>query len=499
MIDCNGQWQVAGPDIPIFPVILAGGAGNRLWPLSRRDFPKQLIPLLGDQSLIQQTASRFTARNRFQPPLVIAGESIGFAVAEQLRAVGIKPTALVLEPIGRGTASAVAMAAMLAMEQHPAAVIVVAPSDHAIGDLVALHKCIATAVSAAERKLLVTLAIPPTRPETGYGYIEQGAPLAEIGGAFRVASFVEKPVSARAAQMVADGRYFWNSGMFIFGAGAFLAELERFQPEIIEAVRGALARRQADRDFLRPDAEAFAKSPADSVDYAVMERTEQAATVLFDGGWSDVGAWSELWAISEHDADGNALRGDVITEQARNCLVISDRQLTTLVGVEDLAVIVTHDAVLVSKLDQAQQVKRVVERLKRAGRSEVVLHKEVHRPWGYYQCIHEGEGFQVKRLTVKPSGRLSLQKHFKRAEHWTVVQGVARVTLDQENFLLHANESAYIPLGAVHRLENPGDVAMTLIEVQCGSYLGEDDIVRIDDDYGRSAIMASDSKVSSSV
>ncbi|HVO02097.1 MAG TPA: mannose-1-phosphate guanylyltransferase/mannose-6-phosphate isomerase [Candidatus Cybelea sp.] len=472
---------------PVIPVILAGGAGNRLWPLSRQEYPKQLIPLLGDKSLVQQTALRFADRSRFEAPLVIASDAIRFAVAEQLRAVGVTPMALVLEPIGRGTAPAVATAALLALERHPDAVIVVAPSDHAIRDVAALNESVATAVAAARQGLLVTFSIPPSRPETGYGYMEHGAAVPGISGAFRVSSFVEKPVAARAAEMIAGGRHYWNSGMFILGAGQFLAELERFQPEILQATRDALARRQADLDFLRLDAEAFAKSPADSIDYAVMERTERAATVPLDAGWSDVGAWSELWAISERDAEGNATRGDVLAEQSKNCLVVSDRQLTTLVGVENLAVVVTEDAVLVSDLAKAQDVKRVVERLKQANRSEVVLHKVVHRPWGYYQGVHEGEGFQVKRLTVKPGGRLSLQKHFKRSEHWTVVQGVARVTRDHETFLLKANESTYIPLGAVHRLENPGDTEMTLIEVQCGSYLGEDDIIRLDDAYGRTA------------
>jgi mannose-1-phosphate guanylyltransferase/mannose-6-phosphate isomerase len=497
--DLDRESKLADTDVPVVPVILAGGAGNRLWPLSRQEFPKQLIRLVGEKSLVQQTALRFAKPSRFEAPLVIAGESIRFSVAEQLRAIGVKPMALVLEPVGRGTAPAVAVAAMLALEQHPDAVIVVAPSDHAIGDLSALNEAIATAVLAARRKFLVTFSIPPSRPETGYGYIEHGAAVPGINGAFRVASFVEKPAAPQASEMVVDGGYFWNSGMFVFGASQYLAELERFQPEIVHAVREALTRRQADLDFLRLDAEGFAKSPADSIDYAVMERTDQAATVPLDAGWSDVGAWSELWAISERDRDGNALRGDVLVEQAQNCLVVSERQLTTLVGVKDLAVVVTDDAVLVSDLAKAQEVKRVVERLKRLGRSEVVLPKVVHRPWGYYQGIHEGEGFQVKRLTVKPGGRLSLQKHFRRSEHWTVVQGVAGVTRDHETFLLHANESTYIPLGAVHRLENPGETEMTLIEVQCGSYLGEDDIIRIDDDYGRSAVKESDLKVSNAV
>jgi mannose-1-phosphate guanylyltransferase/mannose-1-phosphate guanylyltransferase/mannose-6-phosphate isomerase len=470
---------------PVIPVILAGGAGNRLWPLSRQEYPKQLIALVGDRSLIQETAVRFKDPARFAAPLVIANEAIRFIVAEQLRAVGIKPMALVLEPIGRGTAPAVAVAAILASETHPDAIIMVAPSDHAILDLPALQAAIATATTAAGRDFLVTFSILPSRPETGFGYVERGAALPDLAGAFRVASFVEKPPAARAAEMVKGGRHFWNSGMFMFGARRFLTELERYAPEILAAANAALAGHSRDLDFLRLDPEAFARSPADSIDYAVMERTERAATVPLDAGWSDVGAWSELWAISERDSEGNVRRGDVIIEQARNCLVVSDRQLTALVGVDNLAVVVTEDAVLVADLGKAQEVKRLVERMKEAGRGEVVSHKLVYRPWGYYQGLHDGVGFQVKRLTVKPGGRLSLQKHFKRSEHWTVVEGVAQVTRDHEVFLLNANESTYIPLGAAHRLENPGTEQMTLIEVQCGSYLGEDDIIRLDDAYGR--------------
>ncbi|HVT54071.1 MAG TPA: mannose-1-phosphate guanylyltransferase/mannose-6-phosphate isomerase [Dongiaceae bacterium] len=470
---------------PLIPVILAGGSGNRLWPLSRQEYPKQLIALLGERSLIQDTALRYGDRARFGAPLVIANDAIRFTVAEQLQSVGVTPMALVLEPVGRGTAPAVAVAALLAMENDPDAVIIVAPSDHAILDVPALHRAIATAVQAAQAGHLVTFSIPPSRPETGYGYIEHGPALGEAAGAFRVASFVEKPPLARAEAMLAGGTHFWNSGMFAFRAKDFLAELERFQPAIVAAVRAAVAGRGTDLDFVRLAAEPFAASPSDSIDYAVMEKTARAATVPLDAGWSDVGAWSELWAISRQDAAGNATRGDVVLEGAKNCLVVSDRRLTALVGVENLSVVVTDDAVLVSHLSAAQDVKRVVERLKEAGRNEVILHKVVHRPWGYYQNLHDGDGFQVKRLTVKPGARISLQKHFKRSEHWTVVEGTARVTRGDETFLLQANESTYIPLGTAHRLENGGDTPMTLIEVQCGSYLGEDDILRLDDAYGR--------------
>jgi mannose-1-phosphate guanylyltransferase/mannose-1-phosphate guanylyltransferase/mannose-6-phosphate isomerase len=470
---------------PVVPVILAGGAGNRLWPLSRQEFPKQLIPLLGEHSLVQQTALRFADPEHFAAPLVITGEAIRFTIAEQLRQVGVAPAALVLEPMGRGTAPAVAVAALLAAESDPNAVIMVAPSDHAVRDPASLHAAVAVAAEAARKDFLVTFSIVPTHAETGYGYVERGEPVVAIDGAFRVASFVEKPIASVAESMVAGGRHFWNSGMFIFRAARFLEELKKYEPGILAAAEAALSRRSADLDFVRLDAAEFAKSPSNSIDYAVMEKTDRAATVPLSAGWSDVGAFSELWAISEKDSDGNVHRGDVVVEQSRNCLVVSDKRLATLVGVENLAVVVTEDAVLVSDLARAQNVKNLVDTLKRKQRTEVQSHKVVHRPWGYYQGLHEGVGFQVKRLTVKPGGRLSLQKHAKRSEHWTVVQGVAQVTRDHEVFELKANESTFIPLGAVHRLENAGDAEMTVIEVQCGSYLGEDDIVRLDDVYGR--------------
>ena len=477
--------QTVRPVPPVIPVILAGGAGNRLWPLSRQEYPKQLIALLGDRSLVQDTALRFADRSRFAAPLVVTSEAIRFTIADQLQAVDVAPLSLVLEPVGRGTAPAVAVAALLALEEHPEATIVVAPSDHAIRDVAALHAALDTAVAAARQGLLVTFSIPPSRPETGYGYMEHGTAVPGVEGAFQVASFVEKPHAARAAEMLEGGRHYWNSGMFIFGAAFFLAELARHAPEILESAKAALAGRTADLDFLRLDAGAFGKSPSDSIDYAVMERTDRAATVPLRAGWSDVGAWSELWEISERDGDGNAIRGDVVIQDAKNCLVVSDRQLTTLVGVENLAVVVTEDAVLVSDLTKAQDVKKLVTRLKEAKRGEVENHKVVHRPWGFYQGLHDGAGFQVKRLTVKPGGRLSLQKHFKRSEHWTVVDGTALVTVGEKTFELSPNEGTYIPLGSVHRLENPGSVPVTVIEVQCGTYLGEDDIVRLDDVYRR--------------
>jgi len=470
---------------PVIPVILAGGAGNRLWPLSRQEYPKQLIALLGERSLIQETALRFADRSRFAAPLVVTSEAIRFSIADQLHAVDVTPLSLVLEPVGRGTAPAIAVAALLALEEHPEATIVVAPSDHAIRDLAALQTALDKAVAAARHGLLVTFSIPASRPETGYGYIEQGAAIGGVEGAFKLASFVEKPDATRAAALVADGKHFWNSGMFIFGAAFFLAELERHAPQILAAAKAALAGRKAELDFLRLDAAAFGKSPSDSIDYAVMERTDRAATVPLKAGWTDVGGWAELWAVWDRDKAGNATRGDVVVEDAKNCLVVSDQRLATLVGVENIAVVVTEDAVLVSDLSKAQNVKKLVAKLEEGKRAEIQNHKVVHRPWGFYQGIHEGPNFQVKRITVKPGGRLSLQKHFKRAEHWTVVDGKAVVTVGQKTFELKADQGVYIPLEEVHRLENKTDQPMTLIEVQCGTYLGEDDIVRLEDVYGR--------------
>ena len=478
--------QTVRPVPPVIPVILAGGAGNRLWPLSRQEYPKQLIALLGDRSLVQDTALRFSDRGRFAAPLVITSEAIRFSIADQLQAVDVAPLSLVLEPVGRGTAPAVAIAALLALEEHADATIVVAPSDHAIRDVAALHAALDVAVAAARQGLLVTFSIPPSRPETGYGYMEHGDSVTGVDCAFRVASFVEKPNADRAAEMLRGGQHYWNSGMFIFGAAFFLAELERHAPEILGAAKASLAGRTSDLDFLRLDAGAFGKSPSDSIDYAVMERTDRAATVPLRAGWSDVGAWSELWEISERDGAGNATRGDVVVEDAKNCLVVSDHKLTTRVGVDNLAVVVTGDAVLVSDLTKAQDVKKLVAKLKDANRDEVQSHKVVHRPWGFYQGLHDGDGFQVKRLTVKPRASLSLQRHAHRAEHWVVVSGTAEVTRGTETFRLQPNESTYIPLGAVHRLANPGDQPLHLIEVQSGAVLSEDDIERLEDRYGRS-------------
>lgn len=470
----------------ITPVILSGGAGTRLWPLSREQFPKQLLPLAGTHSMIQETLLRFADPARFTAPIVVTNEETRFTVGEQMRAIAMAEGSLVLEPAARNTAPAVTAAALLALESDPAAVLLVVPSDHVIGDVAGFLAQVEMAMPAArDEGRLVTFSIVPTRPETGYGYIRRGEPLANNSAVYSVDTFVEKPDEARARAFLAAGDCFWNSGMFLFSAASFLEEVERHAPEVLTAVRAAVAGRTVDLDFIRLDAAAFSASPSISIDYAVMERTSRAATVPCDIGWTDVGAWSELWRIGKKDENGNTLLGDVLVEQSRNCYVRSEGILTAAVGVENLVVVVTDDAVLVTQRDRTQDVKLIVDRLRREKRSELTTHERVHRPWGYYQTIQKGDRFQVKRLTIKPGGKLSLQKHYHRAEHWVVVNGTALVTRGEETLLFHENESVYIPLGSLHRLENPGKVPLCLIEVQSGGYLGEDDIVRLEDTYGR--------------
>ncbi|PKU25394.1 mannose-1-phosphate guanylyltransferase/mannose-6-phosphate isomerase [Telmatospirillum siberiense] len=467
-------------------MILSGGAGTRLWPLSREQFPKQLLPLAGTHSLIQETLLRFSDLSRFAAPIVVTNEETRFTIGEQMRSVGIDSGAIVLEPVARNTAPAITAAALMAVEKDPAAILLVVPSDHVIGDVPAFLAQVAAALPAArDDGRLVTFSILPTRPETGYGYIKRGEPLDGHPAVYSVSAFVEKPDEQRAHAFLTSGDYFWNSGMFLFSAASFLREVEQYAPEVLDAVRTAVAGRTVDLDFIRLDAAAFAASPGISVDYAVMEKTAHVATVPCDIGWTDVGAWSELWRIAGKDANGNSLQGDVLVEESHNCYVRSEGILTAAVGVEDLVIVVTDDAVLVTPRGRAQDVKLVVESLRRQGRPELTTHERVHRPWGSYQTIQKGDRFQVKRLTIKPGGKLSLQKHYHRAEHWVVVNGTALVTRGEDELLLHENESVYIPLGSLHRLENPGRVPLCLIEVQSGGYLGEDDIVRLDDTYGR--------------
>lgn len=466
---------------PLQPVLLSGGSGTRLWPLSREAYPKQFLPLVDDDTLLQATWRRVAALAD-TAPIVVAGEEHRFLVAEQLRQIGAPRPAILLEPVGRNTAPAIAAAALQAMAAGDDPLLLVLPSDHVVRDAAAFQAAVRAAMPAAEAGMLVTFGIVPTAPETGFGYIQ-----AERGGAEgvrRVLRFVEKPDAATAQAYLDAGGYYWNSGMFLLLASRYLQELQRFRPDILAGVRAAFVAAARDGDFIRLDKTAFAACPSDSIDYAVMEKTDAAAVLPVDIGWNDVGSWSALWEVSAQDADGNAHHGDVIAIDSRNSYAYA-RRLVALVGVDDLVVVETDDAVLVARKDRVQQVKDVVARLKAEARPQAVLHREVHRPWGSYDSIDIGDGFQVKRIKVKPGARLSLQSHTRRAEHWVVVRGTARVTRDNDVFELFANQSTYIPIGAKHRLENPGSEMLELVEVQSGDYLGEDDIVRYEDAYGR--------------
>jgi mannose-1-phosphate guanylyltransferase/mannose-6-phosphate isomerase len=469
----------------IHPVILSGGSGTRLWPMSRSAYPKQLMPLVGEQTLLQQTAARAGDAAQFAPPLIVCNEEHRFMMGEQLRRVGIAPGAILLEPIGRNTAPAAAAAALVLLREAPDALMLLLPSDHFIADADGFRAAVARAAMAARQGALVTFGIAPSRPETGYGYIRRGTALDDAPGCFAVARFVEKPDLATAETYLRDGGYSWNSGMFLFKAARLVEELERHAPAVVEAARRAVAEAGTDSDFMRLGKGAFAEAPSISLDHAVMERTQHAAVLPVDIGWTDVGSWAALWDIAAKDADGNALIGDVVTQDARGCYVRAAGRLIAIVGLADTVVVDTPDALLVAARDRAQDVRRIVERLKEAGRGETEQHRRVTRPWGTYEGIDLSDCHQVKHIMVKPGGRLSLQKHARRAEHWIVVQGKARVTRDDEVFELGANEATNIPLGAVHRLENLGDEPLHLIEVQCGDYLGEDDIVRLEDTYGR--------------
>jgi len=470
---------------PIIPVILSGGAGTRLWPLSREHYPKQLLPLAGENSLLQQTASRVADSKMFAPPIVVCNEEHRFVIAEQLRTIGLVPSRIVLEPAGRNTAPAAAAAAYVAIGQSPDALILVMPSDHHMARPETLAETVRRGLKAAERNSLVTFGIAPDGPETGYGYIRQGAPVADAEGVYRVDRFTEKPDQATAAQFLADGGYFWNSGIFLFAADTYLEALAKAEPKIAAAARDAVERADDDFDFLRLDGDAFAASPSKSIDYAVMENADNAVVVAADFGWSDLGAWSALWRIGDKDLRGNVSRGDFLTEDVTNTYIHSDGRLVAAIGVENLVIVATDDAVLVAPLDKAQNVRAIVDRLKTESRNEALMHPRVYRPWGYYQGVDSGMGYQVKRIAVYPGRSLSLQKHAHRAEHWVVVDGIARVTRGDEVFELSKNQSTYIPIGTVHRLENPGSDLLTLVEVQSGDYLGEDDIVRLEDEYGR--------------
>ena len=469
----------------IVPVILSGGSGTRLWPVSRESFPKQLWPLISERSMLQETALRATGAG-FAPPVVVCNEEHRFLIAEQLREAGIEGARILLEPVGRNSAPAIAAAALLVAEATPDAVLWMMAADSAITRHEALAAALADAVAAARGGRIVTFGMKPHSAETGYGYIEVGAPLPDSPGVHEVASFVEKPDAAGAAALAADGRHLWNSGMFVFTATTLLGEMEALAPQVMDAVRRAMLARSTDLDFCRLDRAAFAACPNISLDYAVAERTHRAAVVPADLGWCDVGSWNALWELGAKDASGNVSLGDVLLEGSTDCYARSDGMLTAVVGLRDTIVVTTEDAVLVMHRDRAQDVKRVVARLHAAGRHEAAAHNRAYRPWGFYESLINGERFQVKRIVVKPGEKLSLQKHFHRAEHWVVVAGTAMVVRDEDRVMVRENESIYLPLGCVHRLENPGRIALELIEVQSGAYLGEDDIVRIEDTYGRS-------------
>ncbi|ROT44766.1 mannose-1-phosphate guanylyltransferase/mannose-6-phosphate isomerase [Pusillimonas sp. NJUB218] len=467
-------------------VLLVGGSGTRLWPMSRAIYPKQFLPILDGHSPLEQTFRRLAGLTSAQP-IAVANEEHRFIVAEQLRQVGYPDDGtILLEPAGRNTAPAVALAALLATRDESDAVLLVLPSDHVVRDPEAFTRVVSAGLPAAAAGKFVTFGVKPQYPETGYGYIQiDPTPDASDELVFAVQQFTEKPDAARAAQFLQQGNYYWNSGMFLFRASSYLQALEQFRPDILSACRQAMSDLSNDGDFTRINASAFQSCPSDSIDYAIMERIPDAAMVELDAGWSDIGSWEALHQLSEKDADGNVLMGDVLATSCSNVYASGSDRLLALLGLQNLVVVDTPDAVLVAARDQVQNVRDIVTILKAQGRSEAVSPHRVLRPWGYYESVDFGERFQVKRITVHPGGRLSMQLHHHRAEHWIVVRGTAQVTRGEETFLLGENQSAYIPLGIRHRLENPGSIPLEVIEVQSGSYLGEDDIVRFDDAYGR--------------
>jgi mannose-1-phosphate guanylyltransferase/mannose-6-phosphate isomerase len=472
----------------IIPVILSGGVGSRLWPLSRELFPKQFMSLTGRTvSMFQDTVARLAPLEEAGPPMVVCNDNHRFMAAAQLQDLGLTPAAIILEPVGRNTAPAAAVAALEALEHDTDPLLLILPADHLLQDAEAFARAASLGADLARQGRLVTFGIVPTRPETGYGYIKKQAPVLDGHGTqgFAVAEFREKPDAATAREYVESGDYLWNSGMFLFSARTYLDELDKHAPDMAAACVQALDRAYRDLDFLRLDPEAFARVPADSIDYAVMEKTDKAAVIPLDAGWSDVGSWASLWEVSQRDADGNAAVGDAVLEDCTDCHVHAGSRMVAALGLSDTVIVETADAVLVAPRDKVQDIKKIVTRLKNENRPEAVSHRKVYRPWGAYESIDVGGRFQVKRITVNPGATLSLQKHHHRAEHWVVVSGTAVITRGDTEHTLSEDQSTYIPLGTVHRLQNPGKIPLELIEVQTGSYLGEDDIVRLEDVYGR--------------
>ena len=467
----------------VFPIILSGGVGSRLWPTSRALYPKQLLPLVSEKTMLQETARRVADPELFASAIIVSNDEHRFIIAQQMQEAGLKPLAHLLEPVGRNTAPAAAAAAAFVQTHDPEGVMLLLPADHHIRDIAAFHAAVAQGAKLARQGKLVTFGIVPSAPETGYGYIKRGAALGD--GTYKVECFVEKPDLVTAESYLSEGGYDWNAGIFMFRADVILNEMRAFCPEIVAKATEAVIKSNRDLDFLRLQSEAFNGCPSDSIDYAVMEKTSLAAVVPVEMGWSDIGSWSALWETGAQDASGNVVLGDVISVDTRNCYIRAETGLVATLGVDDLIIVDTGDVLLVADRNRVQDVKKIVERIAADGRSEHQLHNRVHRPWGFYESLDAGDRHQVKHLMVHPGASLSLQMHHQRAEHWVVVKGVARVTVGDEVKTLHENQSTYIPVETKHRLENPGDEPLSIIEVQSGSYLGEDDIVRFDDVYGR--------------
>ena len=486
----------------LVPIVLCGGSGTRLWPLSRESYPKQFLRLLGEETLLQQTIRRLNAVEGMRAPILVCNESSRFVAAEQLRAIACHDAHILLEPLRRNTAPAIAAAALYALAQGEDPLLLVLPSDHIIKDQAAFNRAIQVAITAAEQGQLVTFGITPLSPETGYGYIRIAAnsghhythngataakvhQLHQVQQAHAVLAFVEKPSRSTAEEYLASGNHYWNSGMFVFRASRYMEELSRYQPAMVAACRNAVELAKKDSDFIRLDQEAYAVSPDIAIDYAVMERTEHASMVTMEAGWSDIGSWASVWASAEKDENNNATQGDVMLQDCEDCLVHGTTRLITAVGMRNTVIVETADALLIMDTDRAQDTKKLVERLTKTSRPEADQHREVARPWGLYDSIGNGKRFQVKRIEVNPGAKLSLQMHHHRAEHWVVVKGTARITNGDKEYLLTENQSTYIPIGVTHSLENPGKIPLELIEIQSGAYLGEDDIVRLEDRYGR--------------